>query len=158
MKYYYFDINNEKETTTGEITYPEITFTVVAKSKTAINGTYDIIRGDFWRSIGDIVDIDATQPATVIIQNMNENGMYNIKGTFVCDDNITYSFDAEVYVSAKESDNEDAEITLNESTDPTGIENINCTTSATQKILRNGQLLIINNENTYRANGQKIQK
>lgn len=158
VKYYYFDIYNEKDTATDEMTYPEITFTVVAKSKTAINGTYDIIRGDFWRSSGDMVDIDATQPATVTIQNMNNNGKYNIKGTFVCEDNITYSFDAEVYVSAKESDNEDAEITLNESTDPTGIENINCTTSATHKILRNGQLLIINNENTYRANGQKIQK
>ena len=71
VKYYYFDIYNEKDTATGEMTYPEITFTVAAKKKTAINGTYDIIRGDFWRSSGDMVDIDATQPATVTIQNID---------------------------------------------------------------------------------------
>ena len=39
---------------------------------------------------------------------------------------------------------------------PTGVENIGNTNPTTYKLLQNGQLLIICNENTYRVDGQKI--
>ena len=156
VQYYFFDLFNGEDVVTGGMVYPEVTFTVVATNKTAINGTYDILMGDCWRSAGDMVDVDVTQPATVTIQHVDDNGNYNMKGSFVGTDGVVYRFDTIVNVSAKDIDNDYIDIALDESGDLTGVENIYGTTSATHKVLRNGQLLIISDENIYKVNGQKI--
>ena len=157
LKYYYFDLYKDEDTTTGEKIYPVISFTVMAKNKTAINGTYDILRGDYWRSSADVVDIDDTQAASVTLQHVNEQGDYSIKGSFMGIDGIHYSFDDTVHVTAKDSDNDYDEIILNESTTPSGIQNITDKTSTAHKILRNGQILIIASENIYSVDGRKIE-
>ena len=72
-------------------------------------------------------------------------------------DGIHYSFDDTVHVTAKDSDNDYDEIILNESTTPSGIQNITDKTSTAHKILRNGQILIIANENIYSVDGRKIE-
>ena len=157
LKYYYFDLYKDEDTTTGEKIYPVISFTVMAKNKTAINGTYDILRGDYWRSSADVVDIDDTQAASVTLQHVNEQGDYSIKGSFMGIDGIHYSFDDTVHVTAKDSDNDYDEIILNESTTPSGIQNITDKTSTAHKILRHGQILIIASENIYSVDGRKIE-
>lgn len=154
VKYYYFDIYNNDD---GGMAYPEFAFTVVAKNKTAINGTYDILRGDCWRSATDVVEMDGTLPAIVTVRNVDDQGNYSMKGSFVGVDGIVYSFEAVVYVSAIDGDNDYADIILNESPDTTSVKDINGAASATHKILRNGQQLIIANEKVYRVNGRKIQ-
>lgn len=155
VKYYYFDLYAGEDTTTGEKLFPEITFTVVAQGKTAINGTYDILWGDMWRSARDMVEIEEAYPATVNIQHVDTQGNYSMKGSFVGKDGIAYYFDTVVKVSAVDLDNDLAEITLNESTLPNRVEDIHATTATTHKILYNGQLLIITHGNTYRVDGQK---
>ena len=156
--YYYFDLFNGEDTTTGEILYPNASFTVVAHNKTAINGTYAILSGDFWRSMGDVVAIDESQPASVTIQHVNDQGDYLMKGSFVCDDGVKYIVNAVVRVAASDSDNDFVDITLQETDEPSGVENLEdglrCDVT---KLLRNGQLLIIHNGNTYRLDGQQIQ-
>ena len=153
VEYYYFDLYNGEDTISGEMLYPNASFTVVAKSKTAINGTYDILSGDFWRSTGDVVAIDETQRASISIQHVNDQGDYSMKGSFVCMDGVKYIFEAVVRVAARDSDNDFEDITLEESDDQTGVENIDGTTKATYKIMRNGELLIIHNGKIYRVDG-----
>lgn len=154
VKCYYFDLYKDEDIATGVMKYPVLSFTVVAKSKTAINGTYDILRGEFWRSAGDVVDMDVAHPATVTLQHMDSSGKYSITGSFVGADGIIYNFDTVAYVSAKDCDNDYVDIVFDEST---GIKNVDATTSTAHKILRDGQLLIITDGNIYRADGQKIQ-
>ena len=72
-------------------------------------------------------------------------------------DGIHYSFDDTVHVTAKDSDNDYDEIILNESTTPSGIQNIIDKTSTAHKILRNRQILIIANGNIYSVDGRKIE-
>ena len=156
-EYYYFELYKDENQTTGELICPEIDFIVVAKSKTAINGTYDILKGYCSRSAGEKVEIDTIQPASVTIQHVNDKGDYSMRGSFVGTDGINYSFDAVVHVTAKDTDNYYSEITLDESTTPTRVENTDGRTAATHKILRNGQLLIITHESIYKVDGQKMQ-
>ena len=76
---------------------------------------------------------------------------------FAGNDGIHYSFDAVLHVTAKDSDNDYDEIILYESTTPSGIQNIIDKTSTAHKILRNGQIIIIANENIYSVDGRKIE-
>lgn len=154
--YYMFDVHKDVDMTTGEMIYPEVTFTVIAKSKTAINGTYDILYGDYWRSAADMVDVDAAQPACVTIQHVNSEGDYSVKGSFTGTDGIIYIFNSVVHVSAKDCDNEYLDITFDESGEQTGVDNTLSGSSTTYKILRNGQLLIISHENAYSIEGRKV--
>ena len=81
-----------------------------------------------------------------------------MKGSFVCDDGVKYIVNAVVRVAARDSDNDFVDITLQETDEPSGVENLEdglrCDVT---KLLRNGQLLIIHNGNTYRLDGQQIQ-
>ena len=81
-----------------------------------------------------------------------------MKGSFVCDDGVKYIVNAVVRVAARDSDNDFVDITLQETGEPSGVENLEdglrCDVT---KLLRNGQLLIIHNGNTYRLDGQQIQ-
>ena len=155
VKYYYFDLYAGEDTTTGDKLFPEVTFTVVAQCKTAINGTYDILRGDIWRGAKDVVDIEGAYPATVIIQHMDTQGNYSIEGSFVGIDGIAYYFDAEVQVKAVDLNNDLAEIKLDESSQPNSVEDIHAATATTEKILQNGELIIVSHGNKYRVDGRR---
>ena len=78
-----------------------------------------------------------------------------IKGRLVGVDGIAYYFDAEVQVKAVDLDNDFVEITLDESSQPNSVEDIHATTSRIDKIVQNGQVLIITSENTYSVDGRK---
>lgn len=154
VKYYYFDVYKGEDETTEDMLYPEITFTIVANSKTAINGTYDIINGDFWRSTSDVVARDETQPASISIQHVNEQGDYAMKGWLVGIDGVKYVWDAVVHVWARDTENDFIDITLKESGTPSGVENTGVESSA-RKILRNGQLVILRGGKEYSVIGAR---
>ena len=98
--------------------YPEVYVAIQANSKTALNGAYDLLYTGYWASVKDSVEMDYDLPATVTIQNTDNEGNYSVKGTFVGTDGLTYTFDDVVSVWAFDFDNWE-EITLDESGEPT---------------------------------------
>ena len=114
VKYYDFDLYKDYDANTGAIIYPEIYLSVEAKSKTAINGTYDIVWAGYWINEEDAVEMDYNQPATITVQHVDNEGNYKMTGSFVGTDGATYSFDNVMNVLAYDYDNNYADITLSE--------------------------------------------
>jgi hypothetical protein len=98
---------------TYEYTYPEVYVSLEAKSKTALNGTYDVWYAGYWKSANDSVEINETTPGTITIKNTDNEGNYSVSGSFVGTDGKTYSFNDVVSVWAFDFDNYE-EITLSE--------------------------------------------
>jgi hypothetical protein len=110
---------------TYEYTYPEVYVSLEAKSKTALNGTYDVWYAGYWKSVNDSVEINETTPGTITIKNTDNEGNYSVSGSFVGTDGKTYSFNDVVSVWAFDFDNYE-EITLSEggnNTDNPGTDN-----------------------------------
>ena len=116
--YYDLDLYKDYDYSLDEYVYPEVYMTIPAKSRTALNGTYDIVYVGYWMSKDEAIGFDYT-PATVTIQHTDNNGNYSVKGSFVGTDGLTYTFDDTVNVWAIDYDTME-EITLDESepTDP----------------------------------------
>ena len=114
--YFEVDIYNNYDYDTYEYIYPELYICIPAKSKTALNGTYDMIYAEYWSSANDSVEADFTTPATITFQYLDETN-YAINGSFLALDGVTYIIDDTVSVWAYDYDN-GVEITLNESADP----------------------------------------
>lgn len=114
--YFEVDIYNNYDYDTYEYIYPELYICIPAKSKTALNGTYDMIYAEYWSSANDSVEADFTTPATITFQHLDETN-YAINGSFLALDGVTYIIDDTVSVWAYDYDN-GVEITLNESADP----------------------------------------
>ena len=113
VAYYDIDMYKDVDPDTYEYTYPEVYVSVEAKSKTALNGTYDVLYAGYWRSANDSVEINETTPGTVTIKNTDNEGNYSISGSFVGTDGKTYTFNDVVSVWAFDYDNFE-EITLSE--------------------------------------------
>ena len=116
--YYEIDMYKDFDYDTYQYDYPELYIGITAKSKTALNGTYELYYAGYWASVKDSVEMDYDLPATVTIQNTDNEGNYSVKGTFVGTDGLTYTFDDTVSVWAFDYDNWE-EITLDESGEPT---------------------------------------
>ena len=114
--YFEVDVYNNYDYDTYEYIYPELYICIPAKSKTALNGTYDMIFTEYWSSANDAVEADFTKPATITFQYLDDTN-YAISGSFLALDGVTYIIDDTVSVWAYDYDN-GVEITLNESADP----------------------------------------
>ena len=114
--YWEIDMYKDYDYDTYEYTYPELYIAIQANSKTALNGTYELLYVGYWTSVEDSVEMDYDLPATITIQKTDNEGNYSVKGTFVGTDGLTYTFDDVVNVWAFDYDNWE-EITLDESGD-----------------------------------------
>jgi hypothetical protein len=114
--YFEVDIYNDLDYDTYEYIYPELYICIPAKSKTALNGTYDMIYAEYWSSANDSVEADFITPATITFQYLDDTN-YTISGSFLALDGVTYIINDTVSVWAYDYDN-GVEITLNESADP----------------------------------------
>ena len=118
--YWEIDMYKGYDYDTYQYDYPELYVSIQANSKTALNGTYELLYAGYWTSVENSVEMDYDLPATITIQNTDNEGNYSVKGTFVGTDGLTYTFDDVVNVLAFDYDNWE-EITLDESgntTDP----------------------------------------
>lgn len=113
VAYYDIDMYKDIDMDTYEYTYPEVYVSLEAKSKTALNGTYDVWYAGYWKSANDSVEINETTPGTITIKNTDNEGNYSVSGSFVGTDGKTYSFNDVVNVFAFDYDNWEV-ITLSE--------------------------------------------
>jgi hypothetical protein len=102
---------------TYEYTYPELYVTIKADSKTALNGTYDLLGACLWTSANDSVEMGEAL-GTVTIKNVDTEGNYSFKGSFVGADGKTYKFNDEMYVWGFDVDTEEEIVFSEESTTP----------------------------------------
>ena len=116
----YWDIQMYNVDETGEYYEMPIVFLgVEAKSKTALNGTYDLLLALYGETINeetyevDGVYNDATIAATLTIKNVDNDNNYSFVGTFVGEDGKTYKINTVANVYA-EDDATEEEIELKE--------------------------------------------
>ena len=102
---------------TYEYTYPELYVAVKANSKTALNGTYDLLGACLWTSANDSIEMGEAL-GTVTIKNVDTEGNYSFKGSFVGADGKTYKFNDEMYVWGFDVDTEEEIVFSEESTTP----------------------------------------
>ena len=117
VAYYQIDLYKDMDPNTYEYVYPELYFEVQAKSKTALNGTYDLLYAGLWTTVNDSVEIgDAV--GTVTIKNKDDNNNYSFVGSYVGTDGKTYKFNQVVNVlAAYDVDADYEEIELKEETE-----------------------------------------
>ena len=102
-----------------EIILPIMAVGFEAKSKTALNGEYDLLLALYGTSVNeDTYEIegvwnDETIPATLTIKNVDNEGNYSFVGTFVGEDGKTYKINTVANVYAEEDATEE-EIELQE--------------------------------------------
>lgn len=115
--YFDFDMYVDVDPDTYEYTYPELYVAVKANSKTALNGTYDLLGACLWTSANDSVEMGEAL-GTVTIKNVDTEGNYSFKGSFVGADGKTYKFNDEMYVWGFDYDTEEEIVFSEESTGP----------------------------------------
>lgn len=113
IKFYDIDLYKNLDEVSFDYIYPELYIVVEANSKTALNGTYDLLFAGLWASENDSVMI-GEEVGTVTIQNTDNEGSYSFKGSYVGEDGKTYQFDQVVEVYAYDADADYEDITLNE--------------------------------------------
>ena len=154
--YYQFMFYNYDEQT-EELLLPMVYVTVEAKSKTAINGSYDVLDAMYATSInaddeaeGILMDINTV--GELAIKNVDNDGSYSFTGSFVGEDGKTYLINLIAPVWATDYETEE-EIVLDESN--TAVENV-VVGKTCSKLINNGQLLIIRGENVYNVLGTLV--
>jgi len=151
--YYEIDMYKDVDPDTYVYTYPEVYVAIEAKSKTALNGTYDLLYAGLWTSANDSVMMGETL-GTLTIENVDSENNYSFKGSYVGEDGKTYKFNQVLYVWAYDVDN-DEEIELVEGA--TAVENVTTEENATAtKVLRKGQLLIKEGDKFYNVLGAEV--
>ena len=118
VAYYDFDLYKGYDEDLDAYIYPRLVFSVKAKSKTAINGTYDLLYATIWTSENDSVLADSSA-ATVTIKNVDKNSNYSFAGSFVGTDAKTYKFNQVLNVYAFDSDYDEITLSEQEDTPPT---------------------------------------
>ena len=126
----YWEIQLFNTDATGEnIEFPMAAVVVEAKSKTALNGTYDLLLALYGTSEDaegylDGVYMSEDAAGTLTIKNVDNEGTYSFEASFVGEDGKTYQFDEVVNVFAYDADAEYEESELNEDgTDNPGTDN-----------------------------------
>ena len=123
----YWDIMMYNVDETGEYYEMPIVFLgVEAKSKTALNGTYDLLLALYGETINeetyevDGVYNDATIAATLTIKNVDNDNNYSFVGTFVGEDGKTYKINTVANVYAEDDATEEVIELKEEGTDEPG--------------------------------------
>ncbi len=121
--YWEFDLYNGYDYDAEDYVYPELYVMVnEAYSKTAINGTYNVLYSEYLPTADDLIITDEYAEdfvGTLTIKNVDSNGNYSFKGSFTANDGKTYTFNQTVEVYAYSYAEEDGvpvyeEIILNE--------------------------------------------
>jgi hypothetical protein len=121
--YWAFDLYNDYDYDAEDYVYPELYVMVnEAYSKTAINGTYNVLYSEYLPTADDLIITDENAEdfvGTLTIKNVDSNGNYSFKGSFTANDGKTYTFNQTVEVYAYSYAEEDGvpvyeEIILNE--------------------------------------------
>ena len=141
-------------TANDEATFPIVMLGVMAKSKTAINGTYSVLAGAYLAS--DTVEIWSNEEilGTLTVKNVDNEGNYSFVGSFVGEDGKTYNVNcskANVYAM---DDATEEEIVLDENA--TAVEHVTAGASKATKVIRNGQLLLQDGDKTYNVFGTEV--
>lgn len=123
--YWEFQLYNPDEATEEKMV-PIVLLGVEAKSKTALNGTYDMFDAFYGDSIDvDTYDLfgiamDAETVGTLTIKNVNEEGDYSFVGSFVGEDGKTYKINTVANVYAMDGATEEIIELKEEDTDEPG--------------------------------------
>ena len=115
--YFDFDMYVDVDPDTYEYTYPELYVTIKADSKTALNGTYDLLGACLWTSANDSIEMGEVL-GTVTIKNVDTEGNYSFTGSFVGADGKTYKFNDVMYVWGYDVDTDEEIAFSEESTTP----------------------------------------
>ena len=115
--YFDFDMYVDVDPDTYEYTYPELYVAVKANSKTALNGTYDLLGACLWTSANDSIEMGEAL-GTVTIKNVDTEGNYSFTGSFVGADGKTYKFNDVMYVWGYDVDTDEEIAFSEESTTP----------------------------------------
>ena len=115
--YFDFDMYVDVDLDTYEYTYPELYVAVKANSKTALNGTYDLLYACLWTSANDSIEM-GEELGTVTITNVDAENNYSFKGSFVGADGKTYNFDDVMYAWGYDVDTDEEIVFSEESTTP----------------------------------------
>ena len=115
--YFDFDMYVDVDPDTYEYTYPELYVTIKADSKTALNGTYDLLGACLWTSANDSIEMGEAL-GTVTIKNVDTEGNYSFTGSFVGADGKTYKFNDVMYVWGYDVDTDEEIAFSEESTTP----------------------------------------
>ena len=116
----YWEIELFNLDATGEnLEFPLVALGVEAKSKTALNGTYDMIMavygtGEDAEGYVEGVYMSEDAAGTLTIKNVDNEGTYSFVGTFVGEDDKTYKLNTESFMVWVEDEATGEEITLNE--------------------------------------------
>ena len=116
----YWEIQLFNLDATGEsVVLPLTVVGVEAKSKTALNGTYDLVvavygTGEDAEGYIEGVYMNEDAGGTLTIKNVDNEGMYSFVGTFVGEDGKTYKINTESFMMWVEDDATGEEIELNE--------------------------------------------
>ena len=126
----YWEIQLFNTDATGQyIEFPMAAVVVEAKSKTAINGTYDLLlalygTGEDAEGYLDGVYMSEDATGTLTIKNVDNEGNYSFVASFVGEDGKTYKINTESFMMWVEDGATGDEIELNEgSTDNPGTDN-----------------------------------
>lgn len=116
----YWEIELFNLDATGEnLEFPLAALAVEAKSKTALNGTYDMLMavygtGEDAEGYVEGVYMSEDAAGTLTIKNVDNAGTYSFVGTFVGEDGKTYKINTESYIIWVEDGATGEEIVLNE--------------------------------------------
>ena len=103
--YWVFDLYNDYDYEAYDYIYPDLYVEVYeAHSKTAINGTYDVLYTEYLTSAdADAITTDVYAEdfvGTLTIKNVDNEGNYSFKGSFTAANGKTYTYDQVVNVNA----------------------------------------------------------
>ena len=138
-----------------DVEFPLVMFGIFANSKTALNGTYDVLAALYatgWEET-DMVYSSEDNVSTLVIKNVDNEGNYSFVGSFVGEDGKTYKVNTVSNIMAFDDATEE-EIVLDEGGN-TSVENV-ITVDVAEKVVRNGQVMIIRGENVYNATGVQV--
>lgn len=154
----FYDFDLYVNVTDAGYVYPEVYLQVLADSKTAINGTYDILYAGYWKSVKDSVETNINAEdavGTLTVVNTDDEGNYRFTGSFTATNNKTYTFDVEVEVLAYDYDDDYAPIVLKENS--TALPELKATKQPARKAMKAGQLTITHEGVHYNAAGAVVE-
>lgn len=104
--YWVFDLYNDWDEEAGDYVYPDLYVMVnESYSKTAINGTYNVLYTEYLPTANDSIVTDEYAEdfvGSLTIKNVDNNGNYSFTGSFTTIDGTTYTYDQVVNVVAYE--------------------------------------------------------
>ena len=110
--YYNLDMYKDYDSDAEDYVYPRLDVIVKAISKTALNGTYELLEATYYASASESVAMGETAGTVTIKKVAAEEIIYSFIGSYVGTDGKTYKFDQKLKVEAYDLDNDEEPIEL----------------------------------------------